>query len=187
MAALFSEKLIGLAWAGIWEDKEDWGTAVIICITLVVRNPRQDQASTMLDVVHSHRIGKGVAWKRKLKQTKGERGNRYKDMKYHAQEHTASHWPRNRKFLSCQLASGRAALNCSEAVRRKRLYVRLHLGKALGDNTPFIHILYVLYTWCKTEMQAESFFYHPFPSTLSKIAHIENIGTFHFKGRHIRL
>lgn len=130
MAAHSSEKLIRLAQGGAWEDEEDWGMTVTICITLVVRNPRQDQASAMLNSVHLHRIGKAVVWKLKLKQTKDERRKRYKDMKYCAQEHTAR--PTNRKFMSCQRASSRADWNCSEAVKRKSLYVCLHLGKALN-------------------------------------------------------
>lgn len=71
-AALFSENLIGLAWGDTWKDKEDWGMAVVICIAVVVRNPRENQASTVLNAVHSHRMGKAVAWKRKLKETKWE-------------------------------------------------------------------------------------------------------------------
>lgn len=35
--------------------------AVVICITVVVRNPRENQASTVLNAVHSHRMGKAVA------------------------------------------------------------------------------------------------------------------------------
>lgn len=71
-AELFSENLIQCVWGDTWKDREDWGMAVVICITVVVRNLRQDQDYTVLNAVDSRRMGKAIAWERKLKQTNWE-------------------------------------------------------------------------------------------------------------------